>query len=88
LRGQNIVLRPLRADDIERVAEIQVEPGVSCWWGSPNKAQLRRQADGSEGEKALAIEKEGEIVGLIQYHEENEPDFRHAGIDSFLAERA
>jgi aminoglycoside 6'-N-acetyltransferase len=32
------------------------------------------------------IEKEGEIVGLIQYHEENEPDFRHAGIDIFLAE--
>jgi aminoglycoside 6'-N-acetyltransferase len=26
-------------------------------------------------------------VGLIQYHEENEPDFRHAGIDIFLAER-
>ena len=82
------MLRPLRADDIERVAEIQAEPGVSCWWGSPNKAQLRRQADGSDDEKALAIEKEGEIVGLIQFHEENEPDFRHAGIDIFLAERA
>ena len=27
-------------------------------------------------------------MGLIQYHEENEPDFRHAGIDVFLAERA
>jgi aminoglycoside 6'-N-acetyltransferase len=26
-------------------------------------------------------------VGLIRYHEENEPDFRHAGIDVFLAER-
>jgi aminoglycoside 6'-N-acetyltransferase len=25
---------------------------------------------------------------LIQYHEENEPDFRHAGIDLFLAGRA
>ena len=89
LRGRDVVLRPLRADDVERVAEIQAEPGVACWWGFPNKSQLRRQADGSDNEaKALAIEREGELVGLIQYHEENEPDFRHAGIDVFLAERA
>ncbi len=88
LRGQNIVLRPLRADDVEQVAEIQAEPGVARWWGPPNKAELHRQADGSDDEKAFAIEREGELVGLIQYHEENEPDFRHAGIDIFLAGRA
>ena len=86
--GQDIVLRPLRADDVERVAEIQAEPGVTHWWGPPNKAELRRQADGRDDEKAFAIEREGELVGLIQYHEENEPDFRHAGIDVFLAGRA
>ena len=56
--------------------------------GPPNKAELRRQADGSDDERALAIERESELVGLIQYHEENEPDFRHAGIDVFLAEQA
>ena len=87
LRGRNIVLRPLRTGDVERVAEIQAEPSVARWWGSPNKAQLHRQANGSDDDKALAIEREGELVGLIQYHEENEPDFRHAGIDVFLAER-
>ena len=88
LRGRNIVLRPLRADDVERVAKIQTEPGVARWWGPPNEAELRRQADGSADEQAFAIEREGEIVGLIQYHEENEPDFRHAGIDVFLTGRA
>ena len=88
LRGRNIVLRPLRRDDVERVAEIQAEPGVARWWGPPNEAELRRQADGSDDEKALAIEREGELVGLIQYHEENELDFRHAGIDVFLAGQA
>ncbi len=88
LYGRNIVLRPLRADDVERVAGIQAEPGVARWWGPPNKAELRRQADGSGDGKAFAIEREGELVGLIQYHEENEPDFRHAGIDVLLAERA
>lgn len=88
LGGENIVLRPLRADDVERVAQIQAEPSVARWWGPPDEAELRRQADGSDDEKAFAIEKEGELVGLIQYHEENEPDFRHAGIDVFLAGRA
>src|SRR5918997_886056 len=89
LRGRNIVLRPLRADDVQRVAEVQAEPGVARWWGPPNVAELPRQADGSDDEaKALAIEREGELVGLIQYHEEYEPDFRHAGIDVFLAGRA
>ncbi|MDQ3913538.1 MAG: GNAT family N-acetyltransferase [Actinomycetota bacterium] len=87
LRGRTIVLRPLRADDAERVAQIQAEPGVARWWGPPDEAELRRQAHGTDDEKAFAIEREGELVGLIQYREENEPDFRHAGIDVFLAER-
>lgn len=88
LRGHNIVLRPLRAGDVARVAGIQAEPGIARWWGPPDESELRRQADGSSDEKAFAIEREGEVVGLIQYLEENEPDFRHAGIDVFLAGRA
>ncbi len=88
LRGRNIVLRQLRADDVERLAEIQAETTVARWWGPPDMAELRRQARGIGDEKALAIEKDGELVGLIQYHEEHEPDFRHAGIDVFLAGRA
>jgi aminoglycoside 6'-N-acetyltransferase len=91
LRGRNVALRPLWVEDVERVAGIQAEPGVVRWWGPPNRAELRQQAEGSADEKAFAIEtiqRAGEIVGLIQYHEENEPDFRHAGIDVFLAERS
>ena len=88
LRGRNVLLRPLRVGDVERVAEIQSEPGVTRWWGPPDEADLRRQAEGRDEAKAFAIETEGELVGLIQYQEENEPDFRHAAIDVFLAERA
>jgi aminoglycoside 6'-N-acetyltransferase len=88
LRGQHVVLRPLRTDDVERVAEIRSEPGVLRWWGPPDEAELRRQAVGRDEAKALAIERDGELVGLIQYHEENEPGFRHASIDLFLAEHS
>lgn len=88
LRGDHVVLRPLRVGDVERVAEIQSESEVVRWWGPPNDGELRRQAEGRDEAKALAIERDGELVGLIQYHEENEPDFRHAGIDLFLAGHA
>jgi aminoglycoside 6'-N-acetyltransferase len=88
LRGTDVVLRPLEPDDVGRVAEMQAEPEVARWWGPPNETELHRQAEGRAEDKALAIEVDGELVGLIQYYEENEPDYRHAAIDLFLATRA
>ena len=88
LRGENVLLRPLRPDDLEAIVRIQSEPEVERWWGPPDEADLRRQADGSGEEPAFAIDVGGETVGLIQYFEENEPDFRHANIDLFLGEGA
>lgn len=88
LRGEAVVLRPLAVADVERVAEIQAEPSVVRWWGPPDPDEMRRLAQGHEETKVLAIEHAGELVGLIQFEEENDPDFRHAGIDVFLTERA
>ncbi len=87
LGGRNVTLRPLQVDDVVKVVGIQAEPGVARWWGLPSKTNLSRQAEGSGDEKAFAVEWKGELVGLIQYSEEDEPDFRHAGIDVFLAGR-
>src|SRR5271157_2828726 len=39
----------------------------------------RRRASGPAPRR-----QEAAIVGLIEYHEENEPDYRHAGIDIFV----
>ena len=88
LLGAHVALRPLELDDLERVAAIQAEPDVARWWGHPDEGELRRQAEGRGDDKALAIEADGELVGLIQYCEENDPEFRHAAIDIFLAKRA
>ena len=78
------MLRPLTPSDVARVAAIQAEPSVARWWGEPDVAELERQARGEEDAVAFAIEAGGELVGLIQYYEEDDPDYRHAGIDLFL----
>jgi aminoglycoside 6'-N-acetyltransferase len=88
LRGVEVVLRPLQLDDVARVAAIQSQPEVARWWGLPDRAELRRQAEGRSDDQALAIVLDGALVGLIQYYEETEPDYRHAAIDIFLAEEA
>jgi aminoglycoside 6'-N-acetyltransferase len=88
LRGARVFLRPLELEDVSLVAAIQAEPDVASRWGPPDEAELRQQAEGRADEKALVIESDGELVGLIQYYEESEPDFRHAAIDIFLATAA
>jgi aminoglycoside 6'-N-acetyltransferase len=35
-------------------------------------------------ERAFVVTLDGEVVGAIQYHEEDDPMYRHAGIDVFL----
>jgi aminoglycoside 6'-N-acetyltransferase len=81
LRGERVLLRPLEERDYGRLGEIGAEPEVSRWW--PGVAE--ELAAGGDGSVRLAVEAAGEVVGMIQFHEESEPDFRHAGIDVFLS---
>jgi aminoglycoside 6'-N-acetyltransferase len=85
LRGERVVLRPLRRDDVPRLIEIQSEPSVARWWGPPDRDELLRQADGAGDSVGLAVETEDGLIGLIQYYEEDDPGYRHAGIDVFVA---
>jgi aminoglycoside 6'-N-acetyltransferase len=86
LRGRHVVLRPVVPEDVERLIAIQAQPGIARWWGAPDEANVRRKAEATGDPEVFAVEANDELVGLIQYNEENEPDFRHAGIDIFLAE--
>jgi aminoglycoside 6'-N-acetyltransferase len=85
LAGDRVVLRPLRADDVPALVEIQAQPSIARWWGRPDEEDLRKQAAGESEETTFAIKVDGEVAGLIQYAEENEPMYRHAGIDLFLS---
>jgi aminoglycoside 6'-N-acetyltransferase len=87
LRGERVLLRPLTAREVPTVAAIQAEPGVASRWGEPDEAELRSKAAGADECTAFAIVVDSEVVGLIQYHEEDDPMYRHAGIDLFLSGR-
>jgi aminoglycoside 6'-N-acetyltransferase len=39
--------------------------------------------DAADSTVTYAIEADGEVIGIIQYAEEIEPDYRHASIDIF-----
>jgi aminoglycoside 6'-N-acetyltransferase len=83
LTGEKVTLRRLTETDRARVREILAEPEVARWWGT-------KDLDGSvddfyDGDAVgFAIELNGDLVGMIQYAEEAEPDYRHAGIDIVL----
>jgi aminoglycoside 6'-N-acetyltransferase len=85
LAGKHIRLRPLRADDRGRLRDILAEPGVARWWGAPNAEAAVDEWLEPDGESVgFAIEVDGEVAGSIQYAEENEPEYRHAGVDLFI----
>lgn len=82
LRGERVLLRPGRLEDLDRLTEIRSEPEVAQWWGRVNVEEIRAEFIGAS--TGFVIEVDAEVIGAIQYHEENEPMYRHAGIDLFL----
>jgi aminoglycoside 6'-N-acetyltransferase len=84
LRGERVVLRPLRAEDARRLAELASHPDVARWWPGLDEAELLEKAEGKPGEGFFAVLHDGALIGLVQYAEELDPEYRHAGIDLFL----
>ena len=84
LRGERVTLRPISIDDVPRLAEIAAEPEVAHWWLRLTEDALREKARPEEDAMVFVIEEGGEVVGLVEAGEENEPDYRHASIDIFV----
>jgi aminoglycoside 6'-N-acetyltransferase len=82
LRGERVLLRRGRPEDADRLFQIRNEPEVVRWWGSHDIEEISEQL--IEADEGFVIEAYGEVVGAIQYHEEDDPMYRHAGIDIFL----
>lgn len=85
IRGERVVLRPLREADRARLIAILSDPTIQEWWDSRGPAHSADELLGGDDEIVpFAIELDGQIIGSIQYAEETDPDYRHAGIDVFL----
>jgi aminoglycoside 6'-N-acetyltransferase len=85
LHGRHVTLRPATLDDAPLLAAILAEPDVARWWGAFDLDRVKADLiDGGPEESPYVIEHDGEMIGYIQAVEENEPDFRSAGIDLFL----
>jgi len=85
LRGRHVTLRPTTVEDAPALAAILAEPGVARWWGAFDLDRVVADlVEGGPDEQPFVIERDGEVVGYIQAVEEDDPDFRHAGIDLFL----
>ena len=83
LRGERVELRPIDEADIDELQRIVSTPQVARWWNPHVREQLEEWL-ADDGAIHWTIEVDGAIAGQIQAHEENGPDFRHAGIDLFL----
>ena len=88
LAGHTVTLRPGRPGDAARLRAILAEPSVSRWWGDPDPAaELEASLRSGVPTVLLVVEIGGEVAGGIQYHEEDAPQYRHAGIDIYLGSR-
>jgi len=91
LMGALATVRPGRAEDVPALREILAEPSVRRWWGEPEPAEdtagkLLGTAGGAEG-VLLVVEVGGAVAGGVEYWEESDPMYRHAGIDVYLGAR-
>jgi aminoglycoside 6'-N-acetyltransferase len=81
IAGQTVVLRPAAAAHVPAFLEILGHPEIAKWWGGYDLERVRRELLGPHG---YAVELAGEVVGLIIYREEHDPDHRHAALDIAL----
>lgn len=85
LSGALVTLRPATAEDVPALAAIRSTPEVYARWrgGADLTAAVTSDLADPE-EQTFAIVHGGEVVGAIQWSAEEEPDYRHAGMDIYL----
>lgn len=85
LHGVSVVLAPTLTEDIPALAAIRATPEVRARWRGEDDLEGEIAGDLEDpGIVCLTIRYEQRIVGMIQWYSEEEPDYRHAGIDLFL----
>jgi RimJ/RimL family protein N-acetyltransferase len=81
LRGQRVVLVPVAAEHVGELRRIRATSEVQSRWGAEESPGWPFD-DPSTTPYSVMVD--GAVRGLIQYGEEDDPQYRHASIDIFL----
>ena len=83
LRGDRVLLRAVRPDDLDALVALFAEPAIAAWWPRYDRARIEREMVlGDDPETTVyVIDVGGELAGVIQGWEEPDPEYRHAAID-------
>lgn len=69
-----------------RLTSILAEPEVAARWPRYDRARVESEVLApDEGGTVYVIEVDGAVAGLIQSHEEDDPEYRQAWIDIFVS---
>lgn len=84
LDGDRVRLRSTVAEDAPALFPIrQTDEVRGRWRGDDFEAEFAEDL-ADDDDVQLTIEADGRIVGLIQFGEEDDPDYRHASIDIYI----
>jgi aminoglycoside 6'-N-acetyltransferase len=85
LQGRLVRLRPAGEADVDELVRIRRTPEVFARWrGGDDMAAAVREDLEEPDATGYVIEHDGRVVGWIQWSAEEEPDYRHAGIDVYV----
>ena len=79
--GDQVTLRPVTTQDVGWLTDLFAIPEVAEAWPGDNVSELHALIEGTDDVVAMAVELEGRLIGFIEYYEEADPNYRHAGID-------
>ena len=88
LIGEHVLLRAMTEADRPALIRVLSDPTVVEWWDTRGPEHSADELIAGEPNwHVWAIEADGELAGSIQVSEEEDPDYRHAGIDIYLGTR-
>jgi aminoglycoside 6'-N-acetyltransferase len=82
LKGPRVELVPVAPEHHERLSELRHDPSVMRWWQEPRADFLADEDDVFKH----AVLHDGQTIGFVQWHEETDPMYRHAGVDLFIGD--
>ncbi len=80
LRGERVVLVPLAEEHAEPLRRIRRHPEVAVWGGQLDEGFPWEEPDAER----FTVLLDGRVAGMIEAHEEHDPDYRACEVDIFL----